>query len=146
VDEPPAEPTPPPKRRRKQFTVAQRRAILAKTAGRCYSCGEALTEGDDWWVEHIIPWANGGTDTPENLLPGCKPCNHLRLDHPPARFRLLLAVGDALVREMQRGSALGKQVEAFMATRESRQSKRRKHPHLGLRSGAEVIPTPLKSL
>jgi hypothetical protein len=108
-------------------------------AGRRYSCGEAPGEGDDWWVEHIIPWADGGNDAPENLLPGCRPCNHLRLHHPRARFRLLLAVGDARVRETKRGSVLGKQVEAFMAICEARQLKRRKHPHLGLRSDAEVI-------
>jgi hypothetical protein len=136
VDEAPA----PAKRRRKQFTVSQRRVILAKTAGRCYSCGEALAEDDDWWVEHIVPWAGGGTDAPENLLPSCKPCNHLRLHHPPARFRLMLAVGDALIREMEQGSAIGKQVEAFMKAREAGRAKARKHPHSDLRPVIVAAP------
>lgn len=134
-------PIPPAKRRRKQFTASQRRAILAKTAGRCYSCGEAMAEGDDWWVEHIVPWAGGGTDAAENLLSSCKTCNHLRLHHPPARFRLLLAVGDALVREIERGSAIGKQVVAFVQAREGRRKRRRKHPHSGVRPEI-VVPPP----
>ena len=44
--------------------------IFNKTNGRCSYCGAKATE-----IDHIIPRANGGTDSTFNLTPACRSCN-----------------------------------------------------------------------
>ena len=44
--------------------------IFSKTKGRCSYCGDKAEE-----IDHIIPRANGGTNSPYNLTPACKLCN-----------------------------------------------------------------------
>ena len=44
--------------------------IFNKTNGRCSYCGAKATE-----IDHIIPRANGGTDSTYNLTPSCRSCN-----------------------------------------------------------------------
>ena len=124
------------KRRRKLWSKNQRAQILAKTGGNCYSCGLPLALTDDWWVEHIVPFALGGTESFENLLPSCKLCNHLRLHHKAHRFHLLLTVGDAMLREMDKDTALGREVRAHVAKREAKRQRQRKYPEFALRSQA----------
>jgi len=49
--------------------------ILARDAGICGYCG-----ADAKHVDHIIPVAAGGTDSPENLTAACARCNQLKSD------------------------------------------------------------------
>ena len=44
--------------------------IFSKTKGRCSYCGEKAEE-----IDHIVPRANGGTDSTLNLTPACRACN-----------------------------------------------------------------------
>lgn len=47
-----------------------RKYIFSKTKGRCVYCGAKATE-----VDHIVPRANGGTNSVYNLVASCKNCN-----------------------------------------------------------------------
>jgi hypothetical protein len=122
------------RRRRKFWSRSQRATIHAKTGGRCYSCGLAMELTDDWWVEHIVPFSLGGTETMENLLPSCKLCNHLRLHHKAERFHLLLTVGDAMLREIDKDTVLGREVVAHLEKREAKRRFGRKYADFSLRS------------
>ena len=124
------------KRRRKLWSRTQREEILRRTAGRCYSCGLHMAPSDDWWVEHIIPHSLGGSDQPDNLLPSCRLCNFVRSNHPPEYVRRMLALGSALIREVDRGSQLGVAIDEFIRLREVRLSKRRRHQILAMTAAA----------
>ena len=52
------------------YNTNLREFIFSKTKGRCSYCGAKATE-----IDHIIPRANGGTDSTYNLTPACKACN-----------------------------------------------------------------------
>lgn len=54
-----------------------REAILARTGGRCYLCGAAVTSAS-MEVDHIIPISRGGAHTLGNLAPACAPCNQAK--------------------------------------------------------------------
>lgn len=41
--------------------------------GQCWHCGEKL--GEDYHVDHLIPLARGGTNSPRNIVVCCKKCN-----------------------------------------------------------------------
>jgi 5-methylcytosine-specific restriction endonuclease McrA len=45
---------------------------FAKHGGQCFYCSEALV---DVTIDHVEPVATGGTDTLQNLVVACKPCN-----------------------------------------------------------------------
>lgn len=47
-----------------------RNFVFSKTNGRCSYCGAKAEE-----VDHIVPRANGGTNSTYNLTPACKLCN-----------------------------------------------------------------------
>lgn len=125
------------KRRRKLWSRSQREEILRSTAGRCYSCGLPMGISDDWWVEHIIPHSLGGSDDTDNLLPSCRLCNFARSNHSPEYVRRILVIGSALIREVDRGSQLGLDVNAFLQLREQRLAKKRKHPDLAMNAAAK---------
>ena len=52
------------------YNTNLREFIFSKTKGRCSYCGAKATE-----IDHVIPRANGGTDSIYNLTPACKACN-----------------------------------------------------------------------
>ena len=47
-----------------------REFIFSKTKGRCSYCGAPAQE-----IDHIVPRANGGTNSSYNLTPACRLCN-----------------------------------------------------------------------
>ncbi len=47
----------------------------------CVYCGKPAVV-----LDHIIPIALGGTDSPENLVPACNHCNSVKHDIPPVEF------------------------------------------------------------
>ncbi len=73
--------------------TALRRAVFAKTGGRCFFCGVhvKLNEDDslprDWLIlrsrgnnrimvpDHAYPKVRGGEDRADNRVPACRPCN-----------------------------------------------------------------------
>lgn len=63
-----------PKRTRERHTgnssYRTLRAKVLKANPACAYCGRPATE-----VDHIVPVAAGGTNTPRNLAPSCRACN-----------------------------------------------------------------------
>ena len=95
-----------------------------------------MAPSDDWWVEHIIPHSLGGSDQPDNLLPSCRLYNFVRSNHSPEYVRRMLALGSALIREVDRSSPLGVAIAEFIQLREARLAKQRKHPDLAMTPAA----------
>ena len=52
---------------------ALRALVLAAAGYRCHHCGGMATEAD-----HVVPLAEGGTNTLDNYVASCGPCNHAR--------------------------------------------------------------------
>lgn len=50
-----------------------REFVFSKTQGRCSYCGAKAEE-----IDHIVPRANGGTDSSYNLTPTCRACNQMK--------------------------------------------------------------------
>lgn len=48
---------------------------------RCVYCGRVATQAD-----HFIPLAKGGSDTKDNLVAACAPCNRDKGDQLPEEF------------------------------------------------------------
>jgi len=55
--------------------------ILARDANTCGYCGAEAKH-----VDHIIPVAHGGTDSPDNLTAACARCNQLKSDKSVSVF------------------------------------------------------------
>ena len=47
--------------------------IFNRSGGKCVYCGAMATE-----IDHIIPRANGGTDSTYNLVASCRACNQMK--------------------------------------------------------------------
>lgn len=67
--------------------------IKAKTGGKCFYCGDELTELDyldeggkvvsthrQWHIDHVKPLSKGGDYSNENLVPACPNCNMKKSD------------------------------------------------------------------
>jgi hypothetical protein len=50
-------------------------SILRRDEFRCTYCGRAASQGITLQVDHIISWADGGSDDPANLTTACDDCN-----------------------------------------------------------------------
>lgn len=57
--------------RRPKIPADVRAAVYARDGHRCVLCGT----GDDLSLDHLVPWARGGSDAPANLQTMCRPCN-----------------------------------------------------------------------
>ncbi len=66
----------------------RRGAVLSKTAGRCWYCGERLT--GHWDIEHQHPRCQDGSDHLDNLVPSCCRCNGLKGGRSVEEFRQFL--------------------------------------------------------
>lgn len=53
----------------------------AAQRGKCYYCGVKV--GDIYHVDHVVPLARGGTNSPENLVIACPPCNQSKSNKLP---------------------------------------------------------------
>jgi hypothetical protein len=55
------------------------RSRVLKTHGRiCHLCGKPIESEADLHIDHVIPWAQGGTTHDENLRPAHRRCNLLK--------------------------------------------------------------------
>ena len=79
--------TPPRPKRSDTYAYQQNRAAILAASDICHICGEPGADA----VDHVIPWAKGGTDQPHNLKPvhhntpnsrGVK-CNRVKGDRDP---------------------------------------------------------------
>lgn len=85
------------RRRRTQRRIRDL-AIFLRDDFRCIYCG-TRAEGQELSVEHVVPKARGGGESPGNLVTACRRCNSQRGDapltqwaRPDMRRRVVLAV------------------------------------------------------
>jgi 5-methylcytosine-specific restriction endonuclease McrA len=55
--------------------VAVRRYVLARDGYTCHYCGVPATD-----LDHIMPWGQGGSHDPHNLVTCCTRCNSVAGD------------------------------------------------------------------
>lgn len=71
---------------RKRLKKEERLRIYRKFGGRCAYCGQEIAYAD-MQVDHIVPIWKGGEDTPENMFPACRSCNHYKRGESLESFR-----------------------------------------------------------
>ena len=69
------------------FTVAEWLALVELWDGRCAYCGERAPLE----IDHRVPLSRGGTDSIDNILPACGPCNRRKHAMPEQEYRARLA-------------------------------------------------------
>lgn len=50
-------------------------SILERDHFACVYCGRTVADSVKLHVDHVIPWSDGGTDDPGNLVTACEDCN-----------------------------------------------------------------------
>jgi 5-methylcytosine-specific restriction endonuclease McrA len=69
----------------------RRQAIFDEAGGKCHYCKTELELRGRWHIEHKLPKALGGDNSPDNLVAACAPCNHAKKDKTDVEFFALLA-------------------------------------------------------
>ena len=64
----------------------RRRQIFDSSGGKCHYCQTTLTLDGKWHIDHKMPRALGGDNTPGNLVASCTPCNHEKRDTTDREF------------------------------------------------------------
>ncbi|MCL1997867.1 MAG: HNH endonuclease [Turicibacter sp.] len=72
--------------KRRKLSKKERKQIHGSLGGHCAYCGCDLTI-KDMQVDHKQPLRKGGSDTIENMLPACRPCNHRKSTLDIEQFR-----------------------------------------------------------
>ncbi|MCW2974560.1 MAG: hypothetical protein JWN72_2833 [Thermoleophilia bacterium] len=74
------------KRRTESHSTRLRQRLVARQGGRCHYCDAPMTmrsrfdspvQATDATIEHLVPRALGGGNTPQNLVAACSRCNAL---------------------------------------------------------------------
>lgn len=60
------------------YSASDIREQYEKQSGKCFWCGEHV--GDTYHVDHVVPLARGGSNTPDNLVISCPRCNQSKRD------------------------------------------------------------------
>lgn len=55
--------------------MARSKKVYDRLNGHCGYCGVLLSPFERWHEDHIIPLSKGGTDSFENRVAACAPCN-----------------------------------------------------------------------
>lgn len=74
--------------RRTRQVRFSRRNILARDGGACQYCGQPVSRGLTF--DHVIPRAQGGLTTWENIVAACMPCNQRKGGRTPAQAGMKL--------------------------------------------------------
>lgn len=112
-------------KRRIRLGPKDREQVLAKTAGHCHFCGDALP-GDNWVADRVHQLTkDGAQDAMANLLPACRGCDRLRWDYKGPKLRSLLTAGVVGLKHIKVQSALGKLLEAALKRHERAKAARR---------------------
>jgi 5-methylcytosine-specific restriction endonuclease McrA len=60
----------------------RKRNVFIRDDFRCQFCGRRLS-ADELTIDHVIPRAQGGRSTWENVVSACEPCNHSKGNRTP---------------------------------------------------------------
>ena len=63
---------------RPKIPEATRIAVLERDQYRCQWCGEPARHNDQLTMDHLVPYAEGGTDDEDNLVAAHRSCNSRR--------------------------------------------------------------------
>lgn len=110
--------------RRSRLTTSERAAILSKTAGKCHICGGDI--GGPWNADHVSAHSVGGEHSADNYLPAHGTCNNYRWDYLPAEFELILKLGVWARTQVEKGTAVGLEIETKFSAQDARRHARRK--------------------
>ncbi len=83
-------------RRRRQETAMKRARIYIRDKYRCQYCGDHK-HAQDLTLDHILPRAQGGESTPQNLVTACVSCNQRKGNRTPEQARMPLLCSTKLL-------------------------------------------------
>jgi 5-methylcytosine-specific restriction endonuclease McrA len=74
----------------------RRREVFDRSRGRCHYCSATLSLDGKWHVEHMLPRALDGDDSPINLVAACVGCNLAKSDRTALEFITQIMRADAV--------------------------------------------------
>ena len=83
-------------RRKRRETAMKRARIYIRDRYRCQYCGEHKSAAD-LTLDHILPRAQGGATTPQNLVSACVRCNQRKGNRTPEQARMPLLTSQKLL-------------------------------------------------
>lgn len=149
--------------RRRRLTSEQRKQVFDKTGGRCHLCGGDMNQRSDgelqeeeellphfvvmeepkpaphFVVDHIVPFASGGKESLDNLLPAHGLCNGCRWFYSPEEFQWILRMGIWARKQMEDvKTEIGQKMrEPFLANEEEVRERRKKREIVDLRTESD---------
>lgn len=84
-------------KRRRQETTMKRARIYIRDRYTCQYCGEHKS-ARDLTLDHILPRAQGGESTPQNLVAACVKCNQRKGNRTPDQARMPLLTSQKYLR------------------------------------------------
>jgi len=75
--------------RKRNESTMKRARIYIRDKYRCQYCGDHR-HAADLTLDHILPRAQGGESTPQNLVTACVPCNQRKGNRTPEQARMPL--------------------------------------------------------
>jgi len=76
-------------RQKSDYVPFTRANIYARDGFRCQYCG-VVFDSEELTFDHVVPSAQGGRRTWENIVTACEPCNKAKADRTPAQAGLTL--------------------------------------------------------
>ncbi len=84
-------------RKSRTETTMKRARIYIRDRYCCQYCGKKEL-ARDLTLDHILPRAQGGTTTPQNLVSACKTCNQRKGNRTPEQARMPLLTSQKMLR------------------------------------------------
>ncbi|MGH8543053.1 MAG: HNH endonuclease [Gammaproteobacteria bacterium] len=111
---------------RMALSKSDREIILKKTNTRCHICGGEID--GTWQADHVLAHSGGGGHAIDNYLPAHTACNNYRWDYTAAEFQEILKLGVWARTQVERGTAVGREIASRFSVYEVKRRKRRKTP------------------
>jgi 5-methylcytosine-specific restriction endonuclease McrA len=138
--------------RRRHLSPDERKQVFDKTRGHCHLCGgdmkqssgigelkdeqeielhfvvaEEAKSAPRFVVDHIVPFASGGNDSPDNFLAAHGLCNGCRWFYSPEEFQWILRMGVWARKQMEDATEIGRRMRGpFRANEEEVKARRKK--------------------
>jgi 5-methylcytosine-specific restriction endonuclease McrA len=125
--------------RRHHLNPYERKQVWDKTAGHCHLCGGDMNQQSDgelpeeqeilphFVVDHVVPYASGGSDSIKNFLPAHGLCNGCRWFYSPEEFQWVLRMGVWARKQMEDATEIGRKMrEPFLANEVEVRERRKK--------------------